>query len=66
MSTIKELSDEVLNQYYANAFHTGCCAGGHGKGQRNLNQAKLYFAEISRRGLDRPENEGIFNGEGSS
>jgi len=60
------LSDETLSQYYANSYHTGCCAGGHGKGERNLKIAKFYKTEIKRRGLPIPEGKGIFNGEGSS
>ena len=64
----EDTSTAQLVTFYANARHTGCTAGGHGKGDRNHALANEYAEELTRRGVtvDTYPEGGIFNGPGST
>jgi len=63
----EDIPTAQLVTFHANARHTGCTAGGHGKGNRNQALANEYAEELSRRGVTvEITGEGIFNGPGST
>ena len=69
-TTIKELTNQELKQYYANARATYGGCGGHTKASLNRGAMKQYAMELLERDIlldDWHINmpEGIFNGEGS-
>ena len=59
------LSDEELQDYYANALATRRGAGGHGKAHYNGLRVDAYLAEMNARGQKPDGREGSFNGIGS-
>ena len=59
------LSDEELQEYYANALATRRGAGGHGKAHYNGLRVDAYKAEMDARGQKPDGREGAFNGIGS-
>ena len=62
----KNLSDDELQQYCANAKRTQTCLG-HKKGHRNRRLGEVYLEALEARGLEFDETiEGVFNGPGSS
>jgi len=80
MEDLKELSDSLLLQHYANARKTSSC-GGHFKGVMNDSFQFAYAEELRSRGIIVPKNQeeewddlfnpnveipkGVFNGDGS-
>jgi len=70
MKTIKELTNQELKQYYANAKLTYQVCGGHTKASLNRGAMKQYTIELLERDIFLDYHlinmpEGIFNGEGS-
>jgi len=62
----KELSDDELQQYCANAKTTQTCLG-HKRGHRNRRLEEVYIDALDARGLELDETiEGVYNGPGSS
>lgn len=59
------LTDEQLQEYYANALTTRQLAGGHGKAFYNGRRVDAYLDEMNARGIKPDGREGSFNGEGS-
>jgi hypothetical protein len=69
-TTIKELTNQELKQYYANAKATRQGCGGHTKASLNRDVMIMYATELLERGIllddwDIDMPEGIFNGKGS-
>ena len=66
MNSEKQLSNDDLQQHYANARATAACLG-HQKAERNQALYGNYSAELKARGLQPDVSiEGVFNGIGSS
>ncbi len=61
----ESLSDDELQDYYANALATRRGAGGHGKAHYNGLRVDAYLAELNARGQKPDGREGSFNGIGS-
>ena len=66
---IKEVSNETLLDYLANAKATTLCSG-HSKGENNEGLVRKYTSELESRGVEIPDDKylfeyGVFNGRGS-
>lgn len=67
---LKILSNDLLLEYYANAYVTYLEACGHNKAEKNYEKMHYYHAEIVDRSMSIPshgalEKNGIFNGDGT-
>lgn len=61
----KTLSDEKLQEHFANTDHTGAMCSGHGKAEWNNRRNAMIKEEMDARGIAPDGRKGIFNGEGA-
>jgi len=67
LDKLKTFSNEDIIQFYHNAYETQCMSLGHHKGQMNENAKIAYAEELQKRGINKiPDQEGVFNGDGTS
>jgi len=61
----KKLSDEQLQEHYANTNTTAMVCGGHGKSEHNRRRCAMALGEMKSRKIKPDERDGQFNGNGS-
>lgn len=64
-SEYAELSNDEVQDYYANCLTTRQLAGGHGKAHYNGLRVMALLQELESRGQKPDGREGSFNGKGS-
>jgi hypothetical protein len=60
------VTDEMLQEAYANARTTGAMALGHGKGDANKHLASRWLEMMNQRAIQPDGREGRFNGNGTT
>ena len=66
LDKLDTFSNDQLIEFYNNAYATQCFSLGHYKGQMNEGAKIAYAEELKRRGITKiPDQEGVFNGNGT-
>ena len=66
LDKLDTFSNDQLIEFYNNASTTSAFALGHHKGQMNEGAYKAYAEELKKRGITKiPEQDGVFNGNGT-